>query len=451
MANVEKKRKWERDYESYANSTELDERIEYLTDLTNGNVAMKEEYQELKRLNAIKANLPKVKNILELREQLETQRKEINEEIKLREQIEKKEKENEDLEAKMAKEFDNINKQNEKLVELLKSGKLSEKQKEVAKIKIKENEDKLKGNVSKRQENNKIFGDNLEEIGKLKKQLEEKGKFNGISTEDLRNQVTQTSSNISKCNLACNKLMQGYSWQSVEVALDKFDEKFTAKGENAAKIKENREAAKAANSKTEQLKMNFGPAAKVEPVKNNTVEEKTIIKPNSEKTKQEPKREETALKIPTRWQKIKGWAKNWFERMFVEEVEEDKEQVEVPEKKSIFARIKEAFMKKEEADKQEENKHEEKTEEVAKQEEAKKEGPVKTESKSDIFRQYLRDVAENGIDGVEQEKAEAEKAAKAARMQAAKEKLKANRAGKDTGAIITNLDKELNGQNDDAR
>ena len=444
---MEKKRKWERDYESYANSTELNERIEYLTDLVNagvggtgeiGRLATKEEYKELKKLTAIKNNLPKVKNILELREQLVKEKEEIKKAIELKQRLVQKSKDCQLLEYKLNGidiEKDGKKVHIEGLLEKREAldKKLSELNAKIAnpnldpaeKTKLKADKIKLEGEISdndnKIQDNNKEFGDKQEQIKEYQKIIK-MTKFKDVSLEDLKKQSIQISSNISECNIACNRLMQGGSWQQVEVALNKYEtEKLTATGKNATKIKQNREAAKAANAKREQ---NKSEQTKTQPTNANT--EKVVTE--SSETNQEPeqtKKEETALSVPTGWQKIKGYAKKVFEKWFMEEVdeekiniEEDKEKKEAPKKKSIFARIKagiNAFMQKEETEQTDSAIPNTPTQaDSAKPDETKKEETEKQETKQDAFRQYLRDVAEKGIEGIEQDRQAAEKAKEAA-------------------------------------
>lgn len=411
MEKTDKKRKWERDYENYANSTELNERIEALTELTNGKVAFKEEYKELKQLTAIKANLPKVKNILELREKLEGQRLEIKAYIDRQESISKIDKTLLSLEAEMTE----LETAQTVLEEKLKSPNLSEEEK--AKI-----QKEIEENKAKKQANNVKFGDCHEELEKYNKQGKSQEQFKDMAIDDVKNQYTQISMNISKCNLACNKLMSGYSWQSVEVAIDKYEtERLTAKGVQAEKMKQNRAAAK-------------GQPIKAEPVK---------VEPAIEKV-------ETALEVPTRWQKIRGWAKNLWEKWFVKEVDEsevkdDEKQEKSTEKKSLWSKIKDfynKFMEKEEPTK---------IEEVKPETEKEKEEPATTETKQDAFRQYLRDVAQKGIDQVEQDKNNAENADKEAKRQAAIRKLIDNKrnARGDDGGTIAKLEEKLKAMQDD--
>ena len=373
MEKTEKKRKWERDYEQYSSSTELDERIQNLQDLINGKTATKEEYAEHKKLTAVKSNLPKVKNILELREKLDLRRKAIRDEIARRESIEKYEKATKVLDNEMKR----LQWEKDLLEEQLKNPNLKPEKRA-------EFETKLAENDKKRQENNMKFGDCHEAI-KAQNSQTEQSEFKNVSIEDLKNRAISISSHISQCNLACNKLMQGFSWQSIEVALDKYEgEKLKAKGQQAAKIKQNREAAKASNAKGQQTT-------------------------SAPKSQDKEENEENSLVPLTRWQKIKNWAKETWGKIKAPFVDDEEQEVseevesEQEEKPTFWQRVKNWF----------------KDDESKEQSEKGKENSEK--GKEDSFRQYLRDVAEKGMDGVEQEKTEA-------RMKSAREKLEANRA-----------------------
>ena len=88
MAN---KRKWEVEYEKFA-SDDIENDIKDYEDLEKENKLKKEQYNKLKKLRAVKNNIPKVKNILELRDKLVAERKEIIAEIeKIKAEIEKRE------------------------------------------------------------------------------------------------------------------------------------------------------------------------------------------------------------------------------------------------------------------------------------------------------------------------------------------------------------------------
>ena len=141
MAN---KRKWEVEYEKLA-SEDIDAQIKNKEIYLDNNRKIKKEYytkamEELKYLKMMKGNLSKVKNILELRDKLAAQRKEIITEIENREKYEKDKLEKERIE--LEKEYDELYKK-------LNTPYLDKKSKEELKTKIKENQAKRNENYNK--------------------------------------------------------------------------------------------------------------------------------------------------------------------------------------------------------------------------------------------------------------------------------------------------------------
>jgi len=451
----QKKKKWELKYEEYSNSTELETKLAELQDKIDNKKASREDLDEHKKLSAIKGNLPKVKNILEFREKLSVEKEEIDAELQRREELKKEDDNCQKLEEEMAEleaAYDDIQKDIKRINgELSAEGLSPEEQK---RLQDEKNglESKLKDNESKRQENNKKFADSQEKLAKGREN-EDKNKFKDVSVEDLKNQSTQISMNMSKCNIACNRLMKGYSWQSVEVALDKFDEqRFIAKGKEAKKMQQNRNAAKAENAKEEQEveqpateqteteQTSEKAQAENEQEENTSLavqeDEKTLLAKiivilkkiadkirgkSNETVEEEVESEENSFSkmkkgVKTMWEKAKAWVTGKDE--VSEETEKPAEEAEKP--------AEEAEKPAEETEKPAEEA--EKPAEEAEKPAEETEKPAESNNKQDAFRQYLREVAEKGIDGVEQERQQAELAEKQARREAAKQKLEANRA-----------------------
>lgn len=421
-------RKWEQKYEEFSNSKELEEKMAILEEKINGKVAFKEEYEEFKQLSAIKENLPKVKNILQLRENLENENKEINEEIKKRE-----------ARVQLNRKIENLDKQLktyeaewDKITTELKSDKLSEEEKQSKKSRLKEIE-------ACKQKNNVEFG-NCQDQLKLDAEEIKNSKFKDISTDELKEQAYQGKMKVSKCNLACNKLMQGYSWDSVEVALDKFkDERFTAKGKEAEKMRQNRAAAKLENSKEQNVE----------------VSENKEEKPSKEQ-KAENKEENQALAVQeekTLFQKVKevlkkltNKTKDWLmgkdeevENEVEETVDVEKEdnvEKETESKETLISKLinktKEWMNNRNKSEKDAEvveNKKEDKKEaEVA---ENKKEASKENEQpKKDDFKEYLKFVAENGVNITPEEKAKEDEINKTIEMLVESRRQKAEKEGK---------------------
>lgn len=354
MAN---KRKWEVEYEKFA-SNDIENDIKDYEDLEKENKLTKEQYNKLKKLRAVKNNIPKVKNILELRDKLVAERKEIIAEIEKREKDDKASKEPTERKNELEKERIELEKEYNELCEKLNAPDLDKKGKEELKAKIKENQ-------AKRQENNKKYN---EMTAKEVKSETTNDKFKKESLESLKAKKQEISEKIGKCNLACNILMQGRDWKSVEVELEKFKgRKFKSSDQN--KDKENGAEKESSDKENEQ--------------------EKESSDKENEADAQE-KSEETSL-IPV---KKKGlWDKlvNFFKREKNDgKILEFKD--ETVEKKSLFQKLKERFSKKDvDMDIKIEDKEEDKEEN---KEEEKK-------SKQEEFRAYLKNVAENGMDEAE--------------------------------------------------
>lgn len=322
-------RKWEEDYQYYSSSILMEEKFAILEDKVNGKVAFKEEYAEYKKLSAIKANLPKVKNILELRKFLENENQEIKDEIEHRLMLTKIAKANEMLEEQMAK----LEKDYAKLQTELKDKSLSDEDRA-------KKQQLLKGIEAKKQENNNNFAICQEKF-KQEAARNEKNIYKDIAVEELKEKSYQISMKVSKCNLACNKLMQGYSWNSIDLALEKFkDKRLVVTGEQAKKMEAMKSAAKS-NGQKESVKEND--------------EEKALTVSD----------EKTSVFSRVKGFLQKGW--NW---------------------------VKEKFASKEDKTEQEKT-------ETEKKEEPKVE--TKTEKEED-FRQYLKAVAEKGVYAVAEEK-----------------------------------------------
>ena len=318
---MEIKRKWEKDYKNYTNSRELDERIDELMNLAKDKSTKVDENDKLKKLATIKKNLPKVKVILEFREQLKSQRKELGIQIKNKEHvIELKE-----LEKILEKQMKKLEVEYANLGTKIKNSSLRVEEKADIKSKMEINE-------KARQENSAKFEKCLKEMN----EYGEQEKFKKMTLDDMKNDYKKIAMNISKCNMACGKLMGGNSWESINILLDRYKTgKLTA-------VKESEVDVITKNICDEEV-------VSSEKVKNNDV--------MAQNTKQE-KKEDMALEVPTRWIKIRGWTKNLFEKWFVEEIDEgeiemkkEKKKSKSSKKKSIFTRLKKAynaFMEKEE-------------------------------------------------------------------------------------------------------
>lgn len=222
------KRNWEKEYEKYSDLTELETEISELNKKYENQTMTKEEFKQWEKSKALKENLPKVKNIIELREKLSAENKQIKEELESRKNLVMINKENEKLENELiALEAIRID-----LEEKMKDKNLSEEQKNDLNKEYALNEAKIS-------KNNELYGQTQEKLAQSSGMI----KNSKISNEELEEKSINIQTKISKCNLACNKLMKGFSWKSIDLALESFkDAKFTANKQQTQKIKKVKEA-----------------------------------------------------------------------------------------------------------------------------------------------------------------------------------------------------------------
>ena len=232
---MRKLRKWEEEYMQYKNGEKHKEMQEIQTKLNN-KLATKEEYDKLMKMRKIEANIDKVSNIIELKQKLEEERKQIKEEEAKRESKNKNLEEQNQKDEAIYKEAQEINLElssietdKEKVKEELKNKNISDEERENLNKKLVELDNKL-------QENNIKYTKNFEAIKNIEKRVPEKqpvmrsNKFSGISNEELDKKKFELSTKISKCNMVAGNLMKGMNWDAIDVKLEKWqDKKFVSK------------------------------------------------------------------------------------------------------------------------------------------------------------------------------------------------------------------------------
>ena len=223
-------------YEALKNS-DLEQKIKDLEVKKQNKTITKEEYKEYNKLIKIQKNLPKAKNIFYYISILEKEIKEIDKEIRKIESAEvsrKKEDENQKLEENL----DMLLKEKEKIqIQIHKQTDAKEKDKLKAEL------DKINSDID---DNNKKFAQNKEFINKNRNDKEA-----NKNIEELKEIKEEMSTKISKCNMIANNLLNGYSWDSIELNLDSWKErKLTANKENKQKMKEKMKAVKSSNKPT---------------------------------------------------------------------------------------------------------------------------------------------------------------------------------------------------------
>lgn len=213
-------------YEQLKNSN-LDQELKQLETKVQEKTISSEEYKKYNRILKIRQNMPKIENVLEYRDILANDLKDIEKEIEIIEKLENAKGEKGELE----KNLKEMLKERDKLQKKLKKAKKPEEKKEL-KESIKELDAKIDDNNNKFIENQHI----INESEKIE---------NSNAMKELQKAKENTMTKISKCNMVVNNLINGLSWDSIEINLDKWkDRKYTANKENSRKMKVKKEARK---------------------------------------------------------------------------------------------------------------------------------------------------------------------------------------------------------------
>lgn len=354
-------RKWEEKYKEIQ-SGKLDTRISELQEKFDTKTITREELNELEKSKRIKDSISKVDNIVEYKSKLEEQLKEIKAEIDRRKDLVELNKEAKRLDNELEKLKIELDKAETKL----KSSNLSQDQKEEMEARVAV----IKNRINKNQEE---FSKNQLTIAATSKAG---GKLAKSPAEELKAKGTNISSKISKCNMICGKLMEGYSWDSIDMKLEQWqDRKFTSKKETADKM---RDAANA--DKKERIKR----AATQEKGTTREDSKEKTGRINSESSKG---KEETGKGGP-----------------LVEVSEFDRKHPRLAKIKNFFKKmgqsIKDTFTDKEED-----------LEKVKKEVDKEKTSEVKAKEEADDFRAYIKVVAEKGMKQADEERSETKKKA----------------------------------------
>lgn len=213
-------------YEQLKNSN-LDQELKQLETKVQEKTISSEEYKKYNRLLKIKQNMSKIENVLEYRDILANDLKDIEKEIEIIEKLENAKEEKGELEENLKEML----KERDKLQKKLKKAEKPE-EKEELKESIKELDAKIDDNNNKFTENQHI----INESEKIE---------NNNSIKELQKAKENTRTKISKCNMVVNNLINGLSWDSIEINLDKWkDRKYTVNKENSRKMKDKKEARK---------------------------------------------------------------------------------------------------------------------------------------------------------------------------------------------------------------
>lgn len=265
---------------------------------------------------------------------------------------------------KLEVEMELLMKEIEKISERLKDPSLKKEDKS----KLLDKQKELKTNIG---QNNEKYSKNQAVLDEgLNDKRDELKKY---SIEDLNKMKLEASSRISKCNMVCNSLVNGLSWDSIGLKLDNWQERrFTSKEKTPIK------------DKTEKNK-------------NENTEFKDIISdPEALKRNEDLRKAKEGNNFDDKHPKL-AKIKNWF--------------------KSRFGRSKNALPEPQNPNKEND------------------EGEVKKENKeAKSFKEYIKEIAEKGMDGIAaEEKAARQEAAKAKldEIRKANRASEANKFGKD--------------------
>lgn len=377
-------RKWEEKYNEIQ-SGKLDARISELQEKFNNKTITRDELKEFEKSKRIKENISKVDNVVEYKNKLEGQLKEIKAEQDRRKSLVDLEKEAKKLDGELGRlKIEKAVAESE-----LKTPDLSDDKKA-------EIEARLAGIKDKMNKNQESYSKNQLTIAATSKVG---GKLAESPDEELAGKRTNISSKISKCNMICGKLIEGYSWDSIDMKLEQWqDRKFTSKKETVDKM---RNAAKEdKKEKTEKTSSQAREGQNREAGKSKTTTGRT--NPEESKEKQEEEKAGPLVEVSEFDRKHPRLAKikNFFKKMgqsikntFTDK-EEDLEKVEKEEKTPVS---------------------QEKTSEVKAKEEA------------DDFRSYIKVVADKGMKQADKERREAKKEATKQKLAEQNEKDKEER------------------------
>lgn len=378
--------KWEDKYEKLRNG-DFDDRIAELAEKRENKSATREEYKEYEKLSKAKQNLGKIDNVLEYREKLKKELEETKKEIKTR------------------KEFGLINQESQKLEEELNkiTNEIIETEKELKNPEL--NEDKKKELLKKREElygkrdaNNSKYAKNQ---NLLEDNINRKGELKDLSKEEIEDKGLLLKTRISKCNMVAKNLLNGASWDTIDLKLDNWDKKYTRNKDdkNIIKAKPENENITARAEEKKEVNEELG-----------ETEEMDVFSDSNAEAYKRNKQLMFEKKHP-RLARIQ----NWFKKVFKKEdklLTDGSEEQEIVQSEKIKAARK--------LNRSKENK--EKVENVEKT----------VEDKS--FKEYIKVVAEKGVEGASKEEAtirEEQAKKKLEEMRKANREAEANKFGKD--------------------
>ncbi len=431
---------WEEIFEEYRNGA-LENKIHELEELYKNAKASKEQYNELIKCKRIKNNLDKegnildkIGNILEYKKELEVYLEEINLELHNRKKQKGINIEIQNLDNKMKV----IEAEYARIEQQLKNPNLDA----VERHKLETKKQKV---LSLKNENNRQYGKRKSELEGYLNENSEK------TDEELNALALKVSSRISKCNIIGRNLLNGKSWDYIECRLDNFKEPTKYTGRRKIKKELNKQEAneqevneqkangqklneqKANGQKLNEQKANGQKLneqeANGQEVNRQEANEQEVNRQEANEQEANEQKHPTLAKIANVFRNLKHRIKSLFTRRqgieeYLNELQlnelqgemngnydgELEEDIPEEDRKGIEKMIEEEKAKK--------IKEEEEAKKIKEREKAKKtEKRLGLDKDDEDFKTYIREIANEGMNGV---------AAK--RTKAAEEKLAAMRA-----------------------
>lgn len=360
MGEKVKKPRWKKKYEEWK-ANDRDAYVKELEDKISKKAANKDEFKEYKEISKISENIPKVENIMELRdhiyEKLVLAKKELNERGQLGEDSVKNFSDLVNLELKL----ENLLRKQQVIDSKIKNAKTPE---EKEKLKIEK-----QGIIEEINQNGEEYSEKamlkqkIQQMKNAKVVNSQKTDFKTMSEKELNEVITDLSTKVSKCDLAASNLMKGKDIS--EMSLDVSNKQYTS-GTN------NKSNNQLKNMNKPETDVNIFSSSKKEEEYNNNVAKNNQLAQKKEELIKKIEEKKDNSKLPTKNKGMFAKIKNLFNSL------KDKVTTKLTEKKlgKIEEEMKELGIDKDNGTKS---------------------------TKEDKFDEYLKAVAEDGVAEVGEE------------------------------------------------
>ena len=306
------KRKWEIEFDTLS-AMNIDDEIAKL----EGKGKTKEEYkanknkiEELKafkenKLKAFKENKPKIERLRAFRDKYEAIKEKLtNENNTLKSEMQSLQTSKLDLiklqaeQTKIDEEHKILAQKRIEIEEKIKNA-TTDEERESLRLEFENNEKKIINNDNRFIANQNSLKSKLENQQRDPKAIQKK-------IEENEKKIKNASEIISKCNMICHAILEGKSWEDIEVKLGEWQHaKFRGKAEPAKAEPAEAEPAKAEPAEAEPVKAEPAEAepAKAEPVKAEPVKAEPA---KAEPAKAEPVKAEPAEAEPAKAEPVKA-------------------------------------------------------------------------------------------------------------------------------------------------